>query len=65
MTFNNPCLAHKEDFNIREVEVWVLGDEEVAANVCTQVGILANAEGKKDQQILELAGKKFYTSQDE
>eukprot|EP01061_Rhynchopus_euleeides_P028393 TRINITY_DN46266_c0_g1_i1.p3 TRINITY_DN46266_c0_g1~~TRINITY_DN46266_c0_g1_i1.p3 ORF type:complete len:285 (+),score=115.87 TRINITY_DN46266_c0_g1_i1:247-1101(+) len=64
MTFNNPCLAHKPDFEIREVEVWVLGGEEVAGNVCTREGIMENAEGRKDQQILELAGKKFYSSQD-
>ena len=60
MTFNNPCLASSEDFDIEEVEVWVLGDEEVAAHASSDGTVLDKAETKADQRILELAGKKFY-----
>eukprot|EP01059_Diplonema_ambulator_P028758 TRINITY_DN47681_c0_g1_i1.p1 TRINITY_DN47681_c0_g1~~TRINITY_DN47681_c0_g1_i1.p1 ORF type:complete len:284 (+),score=89.16 TRINITY_DN47681_c0_g1_i1:272-1123(+) len=61
MTFNSPCLAHKPDFLIEEVEVWALGNEELAGRVDSSSGIMDKAETKADKKIMELAGKKFYT----
>lgn len=32
-TFNNPCLAHSEDFEVKEVEVWIEQLEVAVLNI--------------------------------
>eukprot|EP01060_Flectonema_neradi_P025762 TRINITY_DN34599_c0_g1_i1.p1 TRINITY_DN34599_c0_g1~~TRINITY_DN34599_c0_g1_i1.p1 ORF type:complete len:300 (+),score=41.87 TRINITY_DN34599_c0_g1_i1:52-900(+) len=63
MTYNSPCLAHKPEFHIRDVEVWSLC-ENFKGDGPTDESILDAHDTKVDKFILEQAGKKFYADED-
>ena len=62
MTFNNPCLASSEDFDIEEVEVWAPGETKRGLAVPdSKVSIVHSPSAAHDKELLELMGQRFYS----